>query len=163
MKDNIVGLLEDKLKKNFDIYYNFEYRGKKYDLFAKSHVKNIRTFLTKKDIIDCYENSEYIFVKKVCFLDINKVKSFVDELININKDFVKPNSNHMSTFITGFLIAENLTNDVKKFIKDFKYKKIYKFYLHGWSEVRIILVDLSCKEIIYSKNSKMLKRVLEAP
>lgn len=162
-EETFLNLLNEKLKRNFDVYRDFQYNEEIYDLFAKSHVKNIRTFLTKKDVIDCYENNEYIFIKIVHDADENKVKLFVNNLIELEKEFVKPNPNHMSTYITGILLIKGSTEDVRKYIKNFKYKKAYRFYLHGWSEVRIVLIDLSTDEIIFSKAAKPLKKVLEAP
>jgi hypothetical protein len=158
-----ISFLYEKLKRNFDIDSGFRHNGEIYELFAKSHVKNIRTFLTKKDIIDCYENNEFIFVKIVHNADINKVKRFVNNLVELQKEFVKPNPNHMSTVITGILLIKSSTEDIKKYIKKFKHKKVYKLYLHGWSEVRIVLVDLTTDELIFSKAAKPLKKVLEAP
>ncbi|MEW5898788.1 MAG: hypothetical protein AB1652_06395, partial [Bacillota bacterium] len=56
-------LLKGRLEPFFDLEPDRLLSGQTIDLFAKSHVKHARTFLTPRDVIDAYDTFEYFLVK----------------------------------------------------------------------------------------------------
>ncbi|KRQ87160.1 hypothetical protein ABG79_00958 [Caloramator mitchellensis] len=160
---NYLSNIEKILEKHFDIEKNVELSGFNCDLFAKYRVINQRTFLTKKDVIDRYENNEFIFIKQANNWDLVEVEHFTKELIRISNLLIKPNRYHMSTAITGVILTEKSNQAIQQFVEKFKYNKSYMFYLHGWSEIRLLLVDLVNMRVYTNKAGKGVKKVFETP
>ena len=52
-----------------------------------------------------------------------------------------------------------IDKSTENFIKKFKFNKPYKLYFHGWSDIRLLLVDLSNNLVISNKQGKKVKKV----
>ncbi|MGE5676442.1 MAG: hypothetical protein ACM3ZR_00115 [Pseudomonadota bacterium] len=151
--------LERKYARHFDIDRNIAIFGENLDIYAKHYNINVRTFITKNDIIDRYENNEYCFVKGFEKITGAETEAFEELLKTAAGNLVKPDREHMSTYITGVLVAESIEENAVKAIKAFRYSKAYKFYLHGWCDVRYIGVDLGKETIITNKAGKVVNKV----
>lgn len=120
-----------------------------------------RTFITQKDIIDRFEINEYCLVKTFEKIDNSVLESFCDYGKKLTKDLVKPHSEHRSSVITLVIISDNLLKEnTLKLLGKFKYTKYYKFYFHGFSQVKVVLVDLFNNRVYCSKNAKLLKKYI---
>lgn len=151
--------LELKYARHFDIEKNIGLFGETVDIYAKHYNVNVRTFITKNDIIDRYVNNEYCFVKGFENITSSEIAAFGEFLKTAAGNLVKPDKEHMSTYITGVLVAESIEESAAKAIKAYRYSKAYKFYLHGWCDVRFIGVDLGKGMTITNKAGKMVNKV----
>lgn len=154
--------LEKKFEKHFIIEKNVQVFDKKLDMFAKYSEVNGRTLITQSDIIDRFEINEFCFIKIFERASIEDVCSFSEFLKQAAGEFVKPHREHRNSYITGIMISEDRVNkETSDFIKKFKYSKIYKFYLHGWCEARLILTDLSQNAVITNREAKVVEKVYQ--
>lgn len=153
-------VLCERYKRYFDIYRDYDLLGNKLDLFARYNVKNERYFLTKSAVIYSFENFEYCLVK--CYneeLTMEDINEFTDFLVKSVKEIVKPNSEHMSTYLTGVVVSEkSFSQEVIRKAEGFKYSKDFLFTLKGWCDVRLIMVDLERNEIITNKKGREVKK-----
>lgn len=154
-------LLEIKFQKYFDVSRNMYILDNKIDMFAVCNIVNSRTFITKNDIVDSYENNEYCFIKVFDSIDSMDIIYYCDFLKEALMTFVKPKANHMNSFITGVIICDDLKEEVIDLVKKFKYSKSYKFYLYGWSEIRLILIDVKSQRVITNKPGKKVIKVYQ--
>jgi len=157
--------LSKKFQKYFQVKKDKEIFDMKFNIYAQYTEVSGRTFITAKDIIDRFEVSEHCFVKVVEDLDRRKIESFSEFLKSLTVKFVKPHKEHRSTIITGVIVSEKeIGKDIETFIKGFKHSKYYKFYFHGYSDVRLVVVDLVNKKVIANKKGKeVLKVYLPTP
>lgn len=156
----------DSIKKiclrNFDIKENFDLYGEKIDLFCECKIVNDRTFITKKDVVDSYLNHEYFIIKKYENIDLNNLQNFCNILKDSERKLVKADYNHMSSFIVGVVVTDNsISRDVKNCAKKFRYTKMYKLSLNGWTDIGLLLVDVSKKEVISNRKGKKVLPVYE--
>jgi len=162
MKTEYLQLIQKKYKKHFLVYNDFQLFNMNFDLYAKYSEVAGRTFITGTDVIDKYEVHEHCFVKTFNKIDINEAESFSQFLKNLTIDFVKPNKEHKSTKITGVLVSdEPISKEVVKFIESFKHTKYYKLLLYGYSDVRLLAVDLSNKKVFSNRVGKEVKKVFK--
>jgi|SRR6056297_715493 len=145
----------DKLKYNFDINKNETIGKWKFDIAAKSHIRNEKYIGFKSAVIYAFENDEYIYGKhfqNICQEDVKRLIELLKSTINSTVD---PNEEHMSTTFTALItVDEPVDEETKDFIKKFKYQKSFLFGLKGWVVVRVVLVELSSKEVTGSKEAK---------
>lgn len=160
--DEYINFLQNKFNRYFDIKRNINILGIKIDMFAKYFERNGRTLITQKDVIDAYENHEFCFIKCYENLSIDNIKEYENFLVEAVARYVKPHSEHMCTYVTGVMVSKDKVNDECTCeIKKFKYSKAFKFYLHGWCEVRLIVVDLASGNVITNSKGKSVKKVYE--
>ncbi|MBV1756401.1 MAG: hypothetical protein KMY55_01030 [Dethiosulfatibacter sp.] len=151
--------VSEKLKYNFDFIEIPEFEGIKFSLAAKSNIRNERFVATKGTVIYAYENNEYCFIR---IMDDITTEG-VDETFNVLKkamdDFVVPNDEHMSTVFTGILLTMgNVDADLEDIIRRFKYQKSYKFGFHGWSSIRLVVVEITSGKVITSREAKKISK-----
>ncbi|MCX7950612.1 MAG: hypothetical protein N2594_01505 [Clostridiales bacterium] len=154
-----IDFLKRRFERYFDIEVDSEVLGLKVDMFAKHYALNGRTFLTKKDVIDSYENNEFVFVKYYKNLNLKVVDEFIEFLKRAESEFVKPNKNHMSTYINGILVYEEIDNSAIEKIKRFRNSKTFLFGLKGWFDTRLLAINLGGQDIFCNKEGKRVKKV----
>jgi hypothetical protein len=154
-------LLKSKFERHFNINTDVEIFGNKIDMLAKYTNISGRTFITKNDIIDRYENHEYCYIKKFDNIAEKEVDTYGQFLKKIVDEYVKPGKDHMSTYVTGVIIGSSINSNVKKMVEKYNYSRAYSFYLRGWCDVRLIYVGLDSNEIITNKAGKKVKKVYQ--
>jgi len=155
-------LLEKMYDKHFFIEKNVKVLDIPIDIYARYSDVGGRTFVTQKDIIDKFEVNEFCFVKSFTELNENNINDFINFLKMTTEKIVNPSRDHKSTTITGVIVSESSVNDsIIKTISKFKYTKPYLFYFHGWSDIRLIFIDLQNNNIITNKEGVKVKKVYQ--
>lgn len=149
-----------KYKKNFNVSKNIDLCNKKVDLYAEHKGIGGRTFVTQKDIIDKFEFNEYCIVNLYNSISTNDVVEYTEYLKVLVNVLVKPHRDHKSSTITGVIVCDTpIDKNTENFINKFKYTKPYKLYFHGWSDIRLLLVDLRNNVVVPNKEGKKVKKV----
>ena len=149
-----------KYNKNFNISKNIDLCDKKISLFAEYKGVGARTFITQKDVIDKYEFNEYCIVNAYNTINMEEVVEYTEYLKTLINTLVKPHREHKSSTITGVIVCNtSIDKSTENFIKKFKFNKPYKLYFHGWSDIRLLLVDLSNNLVVSNKQGKSVKKV----
>jgi hypothetical protein len=147
-------LMKKRLTNNFDMTVPFEYAGYSIDLFAESHLRTERYFASKKVKVYGMENDEFCFMKHFDMITEDIVDAYIEMLIGSIDDMVKLRDDHMSTIITGIIVADSVDDkNIESIVKRFRHQKSYAFGLKGWVDVRLILVDLQEKKVVPSKKA----------
>lgn len=152
---NYIEVLSERLARFFDIDKDAFIMGEQFNLFASSSVHNERYFGSKSVKIWRAENYEYLFAKNYSCFSENDFSHFTEKLKRAVSLYVKPHSEHMESIITGVIITEQEPDlRTQSLIKSFHYRRNYKLTLHGWSEIRLILVIPSLNKGISNKKGK---------
>lgn len=159
--EEYMNTLISKLEKNFIIEKDIVIFENKIDMLAKFSNTSVRTFITKNDIIDKYENHEHIYVKRYDNVTEEDIVSFGQFLKRITDDCIMPDKDHMSTYITGVLIGNYINEDAIRAVEKYNYRKAFCFYLKGWCDVRLVYVGLNNNDIITNKDGKKVKKLYE--
>ncbi|MBZ9686245.1 hypothetical protein G9F72_007870 [Clostridium estertheticum] len=149
-----------KYNKNFNISKNIDLCDKRINLFAEYKGIGARTFITQKDVIDKFEFNEYCVVNAYDKINMEDVVEYTEYLKTLINTLVKPHREHKSSTFTGVIICNaSIDKNTENFIKKFKFTKPYKLYFHGWSDIRLLLVDLSNNLVISNKQGNSVKKV----
>lgn len=149
--EGYIELLKSRFERHFSINTDVEVFNNKIDMLAKFSNISGRTFITKNDIIDRYENYEYCYIKKYDNITEEEAATYGQFLKKIVDECIKPGKDHMSTYVTGVIIGDNINDNAKKMVEKYCYSRAYSFYLKGWCDVRLICVGLENNEIITNK------------
>ncbi|MFO7886758.1 MAG: hypothetical protein R6U59_00455 [Eubacteriales bacterium] len=145
----------DKLKYNFDINRNEKIGDTEFEITAKSHIRNEKYIGFKSAVIYAFENDEYVYGKHFQKITKDDIEDVVEIMKSSIDDIVEPNEEHMSTTFTALItVDEPVNEDLKNYIKKFKYQKSFLLGLKGWVVVRLVLVELHNQKVTGSKEAK---------
>jgi len=158
-QDEYLENLQRKYERHFNIEKDITLFEEAIDIHARFCNISGRTFITKNDVVDRYENYEYCYVKR--FDTEEKIAAYGGFLKRIAHECIEPGKDHMSTYVTGVIIGNSIDDNAKKAVRKYSCSKAYLFYLRGWCDVRFICVDLNNNEIITNKAGKRVKKVYQ--
>ncbi|MGE5631067.1 MAG: hypothetical protein ACM3TR_08235 [Caulobacteraceae bacterium] len=160
--DEYLEKLQRRFERHFIVETNVGILGKNIDLHARFCNVSGRTFITQSDVIDRCENYELCYIKRYEGVSVGDVAEFGEFLKRAVDEFVNPGDDHMSTYVTGVMITDNVCGDsARKAVEKLKHSKAYRYYLRGWCDVRLICVDLGNQEVITNKAGKRVKKVYQ--
>ena len=148
--------LRHKYEAYFDIYPDYSILGRRLDLYACSHVRSEKFFLTKKTVLAACETNEYCLIEgHPAEIYAPKVQDFTAFLVNAAGELVKPHKEHMSSVLTGILVSEQGFDPEAIHIGTrFKHSRSFWFGLRGWYSICLLLVDLSSGQVHASPKGK---------
>lgn len=148
--------LRRKYEAYFDIYPDYSILGRRLDLYACSHVRSEKFFLTQKAVLAACETNEYCLLEgHSAEIYAPKVQDFTAFLVNAAGELVKPHKEHMSSMVTGILVSEQGFDPAAIHIGTrFKHSRSFWFGLRGWYSACLLLVDLSSGQVHASPKGK---------
>ena len=119
-------------------------------------------------------NEQYFLVKraKVADIDTNETVYFVTE-DTISKEQlleldtiawergtadVQPSSHHQCSDVSLIILASHIDEDAFAQVRKCKHYQSYLWGLHGWSNYRLIALELSSGRIVHNRHGQILKK-----
>ncbi len=159
---NLTDALE-KLLCSFKRYYNIKRNDETEPPFvaeAEFVSHNEQYFLIKKAKVAEINSNEYVFFYTTENLDIETLKS-LDECAWIRGTArIKPDSNHRNSDVTLIILAEHIEQQAFKEVHKMKHYQSYRFGLHGWSNYRLVALELSSGKLAYNRQGQNLKKLV---
>ena len=156
--DNYLEIITKRLAPYYDIYRDQTVMGEKLDLMARFKMRNEKYFLLKQIKLFAYENHEIVLVRGEEQVTADRVKQFCTYLKQAAGELVRPSDEHMSSVITGVLVATSgVTPEGQRIIEDFSYSKNFRLLLQGWCEVRLVAVDRTDHNVYTNKAGRALQ------
>ena len=122
------------------------------DLRADYYVTGTKHMISKKIKLFEIEEAEYCFVKKFPRqIDGGDVNHLTHTLERAVEDLVHPDKNHKRSVITGVMITDSgIDPEALKIAKSYKKVTNYNMMVFGWSEIRLVLVDVAGEKIYHN-------------
>jgi len=150
-----LGRLKNKYQEYFDLKEQPAFFPFPLDLYAHFYQNNEKFFGSKRVNLWRMTTDEHCFLKIYDSLDAAQVEDMVNALKLIISYVVKPSHDHMKTILTGVIITNNtVSSETIDYIEKFRYSQSFKFYLHGWCDLRLILINLSSGQVFTNKAGK---------
>lgn len=154
----------NKLKKKYQRYFDIEedliVGEVPVNLFAKSHIRNEKYFASKSVTLYAFENNEYCYAKSFENSCLRHIEGFTEMLKMEIENKVNVHEDHMSSTFTGIVITKgSIPKEVIRYVKRFAYQKSYWFGFKGWSDLRLILIDLETGNVYASRKAKEVQKL----
>lgn len=162
--DYLLGKLLDSFQNSYDVERTCDINGDIYDAYARFNVTSSKYVLVKKAELwraKCFEHVFFCLRNKLEKEDIEKFGKQIDEYIEpqlVRGGARWPEKDHMYTYMTAIFICEEVSEEVEKMVKQFRYMKNYLFTIRGYSEARILVFDLKKQKIFGNRAAKELVR-----
>lgn len=147
----------------FDITCPYDVKGDIYDAYAAFNVTSAKYVLVKKAELwraNCYEHT---FFSCEDILHEERLTRFYQEIVEyIEPEIVRSGNNcmekdHMYTYITGIFICDHeISEEVKKALRKFRFFKNYRMGLRGYAEARVLVFDMEKHKVYGNRAAKDL-------
>ena len=145
----------------FDIKRDVKIGEDSFAATAEFHSTSEKYVLVKRAKIWSLESNEYAYFHLADKLDLNGFQHIQEAALNAGMDLVHPHSEHMYSYVTLVILADEIDKDAKEALKKLRFEKNFRLSLHGWMEFRIAAIDFSNGEIISNRAGKPVRELLE--
>ncbi|NLG87272.1 MAG: hypothetical protein GX489_08655 [Firmicutes bacterium] len=156
--DNYLNVITQRLAPYYDVFQDEMVAGEKWDLLARFKMRSEKYFFLKEIKLFAYENHEIVLVRGIDQVTAQTAEHFAACLKKVVADLVQPSDEHMSTVLTGILVATGgITPQGRQTIERFRYSRNFSFLLRGWCDVRLLAVDLTAHEVYSNKAGRAVR------
>ena len=156
---------EEKLEsvlKSYERYYTI----KKEDVTApfaaeaefKSH--NEQYILVKSAKISEMDSNEFVYFAAEDTLTLDKLYKLDKIAWETGLSKVVPKSGHRNSDVVLVIIADRIEEDAFEAIKKLKHSKSYFFTIYGWSNYKLVAIDLSKNASASNRQGRDLKKII---
>jgi hypothetical protein len=160
--------LKDRFRHYYDIHENTDETQKLgVDLIATFFLRGEKHMLTKNIKLYALEEYEHCMVR--VFHDkvtLSQAEAFAERINQSIEFMVRPHPDHKRTILTGVMVAEQGCDEaVCDFAAKYRSQRVFQFYMKGWCEIRLVLVNLQDGRVTYraDHNSRHLGRMYMIP
>ncbi len=128
----------------------------------RSH--NEQYFLVRSAHIADIDSNEFVYFATTASLTKKELEDFSKKAWEEGLSKVKPYNGHRNSDITLIILTDTLAEDKNQLIKQIKktkFYKSYKFSFHGWSNFKLVVVDLETQIIYFNRLGKDYRKLIE--
>ena len=107
------------------------------------------------------EQHDYTYFCTAEALDEQALQTQIDLSLQAGRAEVKPHKEHMCSYVTLVVLAETMTPEARKLLKRTRFRKNFRFALHGFMEYRAAVVELSAGRVESSPAGREVRKSLE--
>lgn len=155
----------EKILPAFERYYTVNKDSKPpFCAQAEFRSHNEQYFLVRSAHIADIDSNEFVYFATTKSLTKKELEDFSKKAWEEGLTKVKPYNGHRNSDITLIIFADTLAEDKNQLIKQIKktkFYKSYKFSFHGWSNFKLVVVDLETQIIYFNRLGKDYLKLIE--
>jgi len=125
----------------------------------RSH--NEQYLLVRSAHIADEDSNEFVYFAEEKELSEEKLISLVDAAWEKGLAKVKPYYGHKNSDISVIIFSERVDPNLKKLIRKTKRYKSFKFSLHGWSRLKLVVAELPAKNYFCNYQGSELCKLIK--
>ncbi len=154
--------MTDKVLRSYQRYYDIK-RGEDvappFAAEAEFHTHDEQYMLVRSAKLAEQESNEYVFFANEAQLDADRLTLLDERAWNEGLSRVNPHGFHRNTDVTLVIIAESVSGEAAPLIKKLHHYQSYRWGLRGWSNYRLIVLELSSGLLIYNRRGRELRKM----
>lgn len=156
---------EEKLESVLKAYTRF-YNIKRddveppFDAEAEFISHNEQYILVKSAKIAEIDSNEFVYFKSVDRLTEETLTELDKTAWERGLSKVNPGPGHRNSDVSLIIIADKIDEDAFKLARKLKHSKSYLFTFHGWSNYKLIAIDLSDNRTTFNRQGRTLKKII---
>lgn len=149
------------LKDSYSAYYNIipAEEGSAPLVFRADYFsRDERYWLTKKIKVWGNETNEFAYIYSAPSFTAADIDALEKKALDESLPRVKPHSEHQYTNVKLVFVADSVDEETAKRVKKLSFSKSYKFSLHGYTELKAGIVDLSTLKVTTNRAGYELEK-----
>ena len=138
----------DRILGSFEKYYDIKRSSEDgtFSAEAEFHVHNEQYFLVKSAKLADMDSNEYVYFADLDSLSAMKLEELSELSWQIGLSRIHPVEGHRNSDVALIVISDRIDSEALKITKKIKKSKSYRFGLWGWSNFKLIVLDLTSKK-----------------
>ena len=146
---------------HYDIARDVTVEGGSFPATAFFFLRDENYLISKKHVLNAVENFEYVYFYLTEHLTVEDLQKQIEVSREAGMSHIKPNREHMSSFVTLVVLADTIDPEAKTLIKKTRFRKNFRLALHGWMEYHIAAMEISTQSFLSNPAGKEAKKLLE--
>ena len=146
---------------HYDIARDVTVEGGGFPATAFFFLRDENYLISKKHVLSAVENHEYVYFYLTEHLDAATLRKQIEVSREAGMSNIKPNREHMSSFVTLVILADTIDPEAKAIIKKTRFRKNFRLALHGWMEYHIAAMEISTNSFLSNPAGKEARKLLE--
>lgn len=160
--------LQERLNKLLDAYSHLydidrdvEIEGVSYPATATYFLRDENYLISKQHVLSAVEQHEYVYFYLTDHLDAGTLMEQMDLSKRVGLTNVKPNKEHMFSYVTLVVLANTIDPEAVRLIKKTRYRKNYLMTFHGWMEYHVAAMEVSTNRFFSNPAGAGARKILE--
>lgn len=153
--------LLDVYSHHYDIARDVTVEGGSYPATAFYHLRDENYLISKKHVLSALEQYEYIYFFLTDHLDLPTLRAQIDLSRQAGMANIKPNKEHMFSYVTLVVLANTIDPEAKRLIKHTRFRKNFMLTLHGWMEYHIAAMECETNSFLSNPAGREARKNLE--
>ncbi len=152
----------DKLLRSFEVYYDVHRENvtEPFAAEAEFSLHDEQYFLVRSARLSEADSKEHVYFATANHLDVPGLTAFDEAAWTKGLSLVAPHANHRNTDIVLVVLAEHMDEEVFSLVPKLKHYKSYRLGFQGWSQYRLIAVELSSGRMACNRQGQGLKKLV---
>ena len=164
-----LGYLErilNEYQKTFDIYRDYKIGDEVVDAYGYFNSHSEKYLLVRE--VQLWETKAFEHIFFIQREDIDN--STLENILSLIPEYIEPNlvrkgerypeKNHMYSYITLVILTDSIKNqEIIERVKKYKFEKTYLFSIRGYTQSRVVLIDMDNKNIYTNRLGKNLEKL----
>ena len=146
---------------HYDIARDVTVEGGSFPATAFFFLRDENYLVSKKHVLSAVENHEYVYFYLTEHLTAEDLQKQIELSMSAGMGHIKPNREHMSSFVTMVVLADTIDPEAKALIKKTRFRKYFRLALHGWMEYHIAAMEISTNSFLSNPAGKEARKLLE--
>ena len=146
---------------HYDIARDVTVEGGSFPATAFFFLRDENYLVSKKHVLSAVENHEYVYFYLTEHLTAEDLQKQIELSMSAGMGHIKPNREHMSSFVTMVVLADTIDPEAKALIKKTRFRKYFRLALHGWMEYHIAAMEISTHSFLSNTAGKEARKLLE--
>ncbi len=129
----------------------------KAEAIFKSH--NEQYYLIKAAKVADIDSNEYVFLDSCEVLTLDRLNEIEKIAWETGLSRIVPSSSHRNSDTTLIIIADRINQDAFEQVKKLRHYKSFYWGFQGWSNFRVVAIEVSLKRIAYNRQGRSLKKL----
>lgn len=145
----------------YDIDRDVEIEGVSYPATATYFLRDENYLISKQHVLSAVEQHEYVYFYLTDHLDAGTLMEQMDLSKRVGLTNVKPNKEHMFSYVTLVVLANTIDPEAVRLIKKTRYRKNYLMTFHGWMEYHVAAMEVSTNRFFSNPAGAGARKILE--
>lgn len=153
----------EKVLKAYEGYYNVKREDPEPPFAAEAEFRlhDENYFLVRSARIGEADSREFVYFALPERLSLQELSSLDQKAWEHGLSRVEVHSNHKNSDIALIILAAHADEEAMRQVRSLRHYKSYSWGFRGWSQYRLIVVDLSSDQISCNRQGRDLKKIID--